>query len=283
MFKKKINNFIIKAFNSFGLHLIKSRYSRWQLELYREKKILYNQPKYINIGAGSFYHPLWHNMDMPNQFYKHTQIKPFIKYDISKKKQMKIKSNTVNLFYTSHLIEHLSDLDVKFMFKEVFRTLKKKGVFRITCPDMELQYLAYKNKDLDFWMNLHPWGRDSSIESYSLEHKLVQHFATCLCDKDRFKNLFLKKNEIIELFSRHKMNDFFNIITSKIPHGMNSLFPEGHINWFTFDKLSSMLKKVGFSSVLKSAYLQSKEPIMRDPRLFDATCPELSFYVEAIK
>jgi predicted SAM-dependent methyltransferase len=283
MFIKKINNSIIKAFNFVGLHLIKSRYSRWQFELYREKKILYNQPKYINIGAGSFYHPLWHNIDMPNQFYKHAQTKPYINCDISKKEKIKVKSNTINLFYTSHLIEHLSDPDVEFMFNEVFRMLKKKGFFRITCPDMELQYLAYKNKDLDFWTNLHPWGRHSSIEGSSLEHRFVQHFATCLCDKDRFKDLFIKKEEIIELFKSHKMNDFFNIITSKIPKGMNSLFPEGHINWFTFDKLSSMLKKVGFSSVLKSAYLQSKEPIMRDPRLFDATCPELSFYVEAIK
>ena len=283
MFIKKIKNFIIKVFNFVGLHLIKSRYSRWQLELYRGKKILYNQPKYINIGAGSFYHPLWHNIDMPNQFYKHAQTKPYINCDISKKEKIKIKSNTIHLFYTSHLIEHLSDPDVEFMFNEVFRMLKKKGFFRIACPDMELQYLAYKNKDLNFWTNLYPWGRYSGIESHSLEHRFVQHFATCLCDKDQFKDLFIRKEQIIEIFKSHKMNDFFNIITSKIPQGMNSLFPEGHINWFTFGKLSSMLKKVGFSSVLKSAYLQSKEPIMRDPRLFDATCPELSFYVEAIK
>ena len=44
-----------------------------------------------------------------------------------------------------------------------------------------------------------------------------------------------------------------------------------------------MLKLAGFEEVYKSAYCQSKSPILRDPIFFYNTHPDISLYVEAVK
>jgi hypothetical protein len=30
-------------------------------------------PRYVNVGAGAFYHPYWHNFDVPNDYYAKDQ------------------------------------------------------------------------------------------------------------------------------------------------------------------------------------------------------------------
>ena len=44
-----------------------------------------------------------------------------------------------------------------------------------------------------------------------------------------------------------------------------------------------MLRLAGFENVYKSAYMQSRSPVLRDPRFFDNTHPDYSVYVEAVK
>ena len=267
-----------KLSNAIGLHLIKSRNSRWQYELYNiaERPIA---PCFVNLGAGTFYHPFWHNVDMPNTFYKHQQDKIHLSHDFSSLDKFPFETESVEIFYTSHVIEHLTDEAVVNMFKEAYRSLSKGGIIRITCPDMQLQYEAYSGNDPHFWTNLSPWGR----HNHELAHRFVENFASCLCNKERFPNIFLSKEEIDICLKSMPMNEFFDSIISKIPARMNSDYPEGHINWFTMEKLIYLLRSAGFNSIFRSGYLQSRKASMREPRLFDGTCPELSLYIEAIK
>ncbi|MHA1252291.1 MAG: hypothetical protein ACTSRP_20065 [Candidatus Helarchaeota archaeon] len=51
-----------------------------------------------------------------------------------------------------------------------------------------------------------------------------------------------------------------------------------HINWWNENKIAIMLKKARFNVLYLARYLQSSIAILRNPKLFDKTHPEISFY-----
>lgn len=57
----------------------------------------------------------------------------------------------------------------------------------------------------------------------------------------------------------------------------------GHVNWWTWNKISSRLTMAGFVDVTRSGFGQSSEPVMRDTTKFDNTHPNGSLYVESRK
>jgi predicted acetyltransferase len=64
---------------------------------------------------------------------------------------------------------------------------------------------------------------------------------------------------------------------------MKNSFPEYHINWFNAKKIETMLRVAGFRNIYESRYCQSKCSLMRNPRLFDFTVPDVSLYMECQK
>ena len=62
-----------------------------------------------------------------------------------------------------------------------------------------------------------------------------------------------------------------------------SLIIHSIINWYNYRKIEYLAKKIGFSEVIKSGYLQSISPFMRAEAHFDSTWPQMSLYVDLIK
>lgn len=248
--------------NHFGIHIVRAKAGRWSLEHYPEQRRP-EAPLYVNVGAGSFYHPLWHNLDAPGDYYDPLCGSIDFRHDLTSGAPLPFNDRSVRLFYTSHVIEHLTDAEVSHLAAEMQRCLAPGGIVRITAPDMELQYDAYMRHDQGFWWTPSPWNN-----SYpDLERRFVEHFAT---------GSDLQPAEIKDLAERLPMDEFFDAVTKTAPNGG----PEFHRNWFTVEKLSGLLKDAGLTAK-RSAYLQSDDRRMRDPRYFDATCPGISFYVEA--
>ena len=48
------------------------------------------------------------------------------------------ENGSVNAFYSSMTLEHLYPKQIPFILNEIYRTLKKKGKFRIVVPDIEI-------------------------------------------------------------------------------------------------------------------------------------------------
>ncbi|QDH64225.1 MULTISPECIES: class I SAM-dependent methyltransferase [Pseudomonas fluorescens group] len=237
-------------------------------------------PKYLNIGAGSFFHPYWHNLDNPNEYYKDDQKGNLnIQYDLTSHESMPLGDNTLEVAYTSHVIEHLSDDDVEFLFSEVYRCLKPGGVFRVTCPDMGLEYDAYIRGDVSFWK----WPNAYGTYNTSIEQKFLDHFATALTDTHPASKIKLSDREIREIFLNLPKAEAFDSIIGQIPKDIQKDHYGDHINWFDSEKVTRMLKASNFSEVYESKYLQSRCPILRNKALFDSTCPELSMYIECRK
>ena len=277
----KIVNYIQEL---LGIILIKDKSRDWQLFLYPETNRP-TTPTYVNLGAGRFFHPLWTNVDMPNEFYKKQQKDNIhVYHDLCSSQPLPFENDSVSIFYTSHTIEHLPDESVNRLFSEVHRCLKPGGLFRITCPDMEIQYRAYQCKDQNFWSQPSPW----ITKLPTIEDRFLEHFATALTSCHSSKNSQLSINhvspqELKLLFNTKSMEEFFDEITRRIPHNANAWLPEGHSNWFTTSKLIGLLKKANFVNVYSSGYGQSSDPRLRNTFLFDGTCPNLSLYVECTK
>ena len=91
--------------------------------------------KYLHIGCGDNLLP-----------------KPFINLDIRKKRgitigkayPLKFKSNTFDLVYASHVLEHFKKKDVLKVLKEWARVVKSGGVLRISVPSFENLTKIYK-------------------------------------------------------------------------------------------------------------------------------------------
>lgn len=84
---------------------------------------------YINLGCGSRIHPAWRNLD----------VNPYAGGVESWKATEGIPapSQSVDVVYHSHLLEHLQQKEGEDLTQECFRVLNPEGILRIVVPDLE--------------------------------------------------------------------------------------------------------------------------------------------------
>lgn len=114
---------------SIGYEVRKKQYINFQEPLYKEiysNKSL-SEKKFYNIGAGKFFHFFWTNVDFYNDWYKEDQKNIGIHYDLMSNAALPIESNSAEIIYTSHVVEHITDDSIKHLFSEVHRILKRGG------------------------------------------------------------------------------------------------------------------------------------------------------------
>lgn len=249
---------------------------------------------FYNIGAGSFFHPLWTNVDFYSNWYKDNMRNIGIHFDLMSLDVFPIKSNSGNIVYTSHTIEHITDAAADNLFKNVYRILKDDGVFRITCPNVDLFYRAYKEKDRYFYKGrLQRYSHKKEMERVNLlkpmkkasSAQLFLWHVACHTSKlhadgadERFSDEDLNK-----IFSEMDYEESLDYITSHCSIDLQKKYPGNHINWWNHKKVKRKLKKAGFSKIYDSFYGQSCLPPLRNTSYFDNTHPEFSLYVEAVK
>jgi len=89
----------------------------------------------INLGCGSRIHPDWRNLD----------VNPYVGGVESWKASEGIpaSSQSVDIVYHSHLLEHLQQEEGEDLTQECFRVLKPGGILRIVVPDLERICIDY--------------------------------------------------------------------------------------------------------------------------------------------
>ena len=266
---------------------------KFKLEVYDRlynKDILDKKPFY-NIGAGrNFYHPYWINVDYDSEWYKNEISKNIINHNLMSIEPIPIEKDSVEIIYTSHTIEHISEKAVFKLFKESYRFLKKNGLIRITCPDANLNYYALLRNDIGYfyWDNWYEtYEKYSPIynapaNSVPLEERWLHTLATQLCpiDKSPSKKKF-SSEEIKKIILTKTKEEIFDYFTSFCE--FNPEIPRNHISWWNHDKIKRFLKEAGFKIIYRSGYKQSSNPVLRNMELFDNTHPAMSLYIEAIK
>ena len=245
--------------------------------------------KLINIGAGNFSHPKWINLEYSTEWYDKLPGN-FISYNLTSNEIWPLENNSVDAYYCSHVIEHILKEDVERMVVNAFKSLKKGGVLRITCPDASILYDACKNKDYSYFadqINFYSLKENykhqykNSLLNAEIEDLLVDVIATSRC------NLRLNSVEPVDTLTiKEKLesiskNEFLDWLTEKLLFDPKRAGE--HITWWDYDKLKAVCKDAGFVDIKKSAYLQSSIGAMRIPNLFDSRHPHKSFYIECTK
>lgn len=253
---------------------------------------------FLNIGPGSFRHPMWRTADKKydeiawTEVRRGTQQGPVDYYwDIYSAEPLGEKDGFFKVIYSSHVIEHLFPQDIEFLVREIKRLLEPGGVARVVCPDAEQMANAYRAEDWPFFLHylIAKTGRYKlNLASLGKENQramaaefLIEYISLLT---DRRNPLCLDKNQCVEFLARYGDNIYQGFDDAlKLSSREVNKTAGGHVNWFTADKLVRILKTAGFSRVELSGYQKSKVAILRDGRFFDRTDPEMSLFIEATK
>ncbi len=286
---------LLKLIRSFGYDV--KKISKPDLTIYKQhyNKDSIDNRRFYNIGAGSFYHPYWTNIDFYSDWYSHNDKTSLsgIHHDLMSLKELPIDNNVAEAVYSSHTVEHITDEAAQKMFNEAYRILKKGGILRVTTPNIDLEYRAFKDNDRSYFYWIDNYSRKKEIKRIniskpmneaSIEQIFLYHFAANVSElhgdgaEERISD-----NTLRSLFSEMSFNNALNYCTSRCDLKIQSKYPGNHINWWNQEKMTKMFQEAGFTKIYRSGYGQSFSPVMRDVDLFDSTHPKISLYMEAIK
>ncbi|NQW41857.1 MAG: methyltransferase domain-containing protein [Bacteroidetes bacterium] len=274
-----MKDLILKLLKALGIYSILHKAYRKYLEKKMENEFPlkrqqiinhYNDNfKCLNIGGGNFLKENWRVLDYISPQYLYN--KDFIDYNINllELKQWPIQDNSFNYIYSSHCLEHLTNEAGLNTFMEAYRILKPKGVFRLTLPDIDTAYNAYKNNDLNFFIENVNAKDASSLLSYFLD--FFTNIASSKIDKSLFVNDFRTLTQ----------EDFLSKYIPKIIDLSTHDFSK-HINWFNFDKIKMFGNQSGFKEIILSKRGESVSEEMRTPQ-FDHKPGNYCIYVDLIK
>lgn len=100
--------------------------------------------KMINIGCGTVFHRDWINLDLVSM------DSAVMVWDL--RKGFPFSNNSIDVCYSSHFIEHLSQAETVQVLHDCFRVLRQGGVIRLVVPDLEAVVNAYLDslKQVDY-------------------------------------------------------------------------------------------------------------------------------------
>ena len=130
------------------------RYTRWNTRRLKEvhKKLRVDQ---LHVGCGDILLDGWLNIRFERrEEYGRTKSQNgtlLLNYDLLS--EWPFESESIQFIAGSHFIEHL-DLNHGMEFaRSCYRVLKKGGVLRLSCPDMEIYAKNYVSRDKNFFNN----------------------------------------------------------------------------------------------------------------------------------
>lgn len=238
--------------------------------------------RFVNVSAGHWRHPYWTNTEYASDWYHYDRTLIDVPWDISLFKPVAIETGSIELAYCSHTTEHLTDEQDRHMFHEVHRILKPGGVFRVTCPNVELYHQAYKRGDTHIGQHYgsdEPYGEDVSLAVWfvnEIASQLVQNLGDHIAPMRDPK-------EVERLLAAMPLEEACDYFCSRIDYELHRKFPGNHINWWTHDKMCRELKAAGFKETIVSIAGACVSPGMRDRTYFDTINPTFSLFVDAIR
>lgn len=266
---EEFNNALITAFRRKGrIHVISNeQYANKNHELIANLKVQLDEiqnepytggPLKLNIGAGFWALKGWRTLDC-------YQDADFFA-DLREMTRLEIEDNCIEKAFSSHCIEHIKDEHIENLFKEIYRCMKPGGIFRVSCPDFDKAYEAYKNNNVSWfkWLKQSHIGEMFLNTIVSYEHMAGGPQASEELVKEKFETL--SKDEFI--------NWAKGLVDESRPY-------IAHRNAIHFDKLKGLLEKAGFKKIIKSSYQKSADKELRGEQ-FDRY-QDLSLFVECYK
>jgi len=235
-----------------------------------------NKRLFFNLGAGPIWiHPFWTTLDirLASAF--------SLDYDLLDQIPLPIETESAEIIYSSHTLEHVDDASTINFLLQAHRSLKPGGCLRLVTPDVDLMYAAYRKGFIEHFSYLIGDHVKTGPIGQCFLHEFAAHLSS-LCQVETPHRM--KDHELANLFNRLDYEDALNHCTAQCSMDLQRKVTGGaHVNWFNAKKLVRMVEEAGFEQVEVSACGQSKFPVLRDFLFFDNTTPGTSVYVEAIK
>jgi len=234
----------------------------------------------LNLGCGERTHHSWVNIDysLKAKLQKLWFLRPFIRsvplsnylhHDL--RRGIPYDNDTVDVVYSSHVLEHMEKGQAPLFLREIHRVLKPNGIVRIVVPDLELSAREY----LDALNAL----RQSSVADRGLIDRY--EWATIMLLDQMVRTR--PGGEMVEWLRRHRQSELVMSMTDVLKGIANS--DEGHqgyrairqiaqmfgmINpartgelhrWMYDDiSLGLLMENAGFSDVKRMSHIESRVP-----------------------
>jgi len=242
-----------------------------------------DSPKYLNVGGCDIVRPHWRSLDYITPHYFNYNYDPVLidfNIDLEKKERWPIETNSYDLVYTSHLLEHLSQETVYFTLREIYRILKPGGGLRISVPNIDLPLLHYEAGDKYWFQIFFPEERweiqyPKRKGDYQTEYVLIDYFASSLVYE-------VSREEVRKDFNSMDKVSFLEKYRKLVTDESQRKTPGLHRNWFNFEKLNKLLKETGFSKIVQNQHRQSIFTEFCNKGI-DESGKEVSIYMDAIK
>lgn len=221
------------------------------------------QAERLNIGGGNWYRRGWHNVDL----YAHPAFAD-IAVDFRLDARLPVDDDSLEVVFSSHVIEHVDDETVATIVREAHRALRPGGVLRLATPDPAKAFAAYHRGDSAFFDR-----GGVSCHGDTIEQKLVNYFASYR-EGDYSGGPIVDPAEVAQRVADE--STFPRWCVEQIP---DSAPYRAHVNSWSAERLTGLLRETGFSEVWESGFGQSVVPELREP-MFDNR-PTVSLFVEA--
>ncbi len=220
--------------------------------------------RFLNLGCGGYWdHPCWTGVDL--------EPANGVTWNFRRMEPLPIQDGAMKLVYTSHLLEHLTDAEVRFLLGDAFRCVEPGAFIRVTLPDFDLGFAAYRAGWRTFFTSVADYAPIDTGQSVGWF--FLDMYAG---------NLPVEDGDLARLFSDMEPEVAMDVLRRRIEETDLADYA-GHVNWFNCDRISRFLAEAGFVDVERSAFGQSRALVLRDTSYFDATAPEVSVFVEARK
>jgi predicted SAM-dependent methyltransferase len=131
-------------------------------------------------------------------------------------------SNSVDMIYSSHMLEHLRPDQAQFVLDECHRVLKPGGALRLVVPDLEQAARAYVQRDLGYFPSQTSLIADAFVESFyspDTHQSMVRRFAGWLLRADDGGHKWMYDQE--SLATRLRSAGFIGISRAGFREGKN--------------------------------------------------------------
>lgn len=185
----------------------------------------------VNLGSGLAVAPGWYNIDanmntlfakLPSFTYRfiynHTGNKNWFKEDdfVERLRNNRFyhhrlefgipfEGNSVDYVYSSHFFEHVFKETAIFLMKEVYRTLKPGGLFRLVIPDLQVAIDEYlrgnKDEGLSYFFvesSNDIYSRHYYMYDYEMIEKLFKEIGFVNVEKKEFQTGAMPDIQILD-------------------------------------------------------------------------------------
>ncbi len=219
----------------------------------------------MNIGGGpSFAYPFWENL---NSSISPLNPKPFyFGPDIP----LPFKARSLDLVYTSHVLEHLDDATVAMVLSEARRILRPGAPFLVKIPDFDATVEAARASDSEFFRE-DGWNFEICAPTYknrsNVVDSVVSRAASAFCSywNEQYGDVYGKYNvsapgayhgpapigdaELARIMLENSPHEAAAVMVAHVRDTEKDKFTWNHQNAWSAEEMTALLAENGFEMI----------------------------------